>query len=209
MFKCPTEQKLNLIIAGSHEDLALKLRISKDCGLRPIEIAMLKARDIDTDHRSITPTTAKHGAPRALPISDSLNTTLKTYININNIKPDEILFKIASHSFSHIYRMTRNGVAKKLNDQTIKSIRLYVFRHYFGTMTYRRTQSTAHTAYCMGHKNWKNTQVHVDIQEILNSVGDEFNTAVAKTIEEACKLIADGWTVACEFGEAKIFKKRK
>lgn len=66
MFKCPTEQKLNLIIAGSHEDLALKLRISKDCGLRPIEIVMLKARDIDTDHRSITPTTAKHGAPRAL-----------------------------------------------------------------------------------------------------------------------------------------------
>ena len=61
----------------------------------------------------------------------------------------------------------------------------------------------------MGHKNWKNTQVYVDIQEILNSVGDEFNTAVAKTIEEVCKLIADGWTVACEFGEAKIFKKRK
>ncbi|MGD0072171.1 MAG: hypothetical protein ABSB71_11495 [Candidatus Bathyarchaeia archaeon] len=42
-----------------------------------------------------------------------------------------------------------------------------------------------------------------------NPVGDEFNTAVAKNIEEACKLVADGWAVACEFGEAKIFKKRK
>jgi hypothetical protein len=56
---------------------------------------MLKARDIDTDHRSFTPTTAKHGAPIALPISDSLNTALETYINGNNIQPDEILFKIS------------------------------------------------------------------------------------------------------------------
>jgi hypothetical protein len=66
--------------------------------------------------------------------------------------------------------MARNRVAMKLNDQTIKSIRLYDFRHYFGTTTCRRTQSTAHTAYCMGHKNWKNTQVYVYIQEILSSV---------------------------------------
>ena len=56
-------------------------------------------------------------------------------------------------------------------------------------------------------KNWKNTQVYADSQEIRNSVGDEWYTTVAETIDEACKLIAEGWTVACEFGEAKIFKK--
>lgn len=77
IFKCPTEEKLNLIIAGSRETLALKLRISKDCGLRPIEIVTLKAKSIDTDHKNITPITAKHGAPRAIPISESLNTALK------------------------------------------------------------------------------------------------------------------------------------
>ncbi|MGD0643887.1 MAG: hypothetical protein ABSA75_03170 [Candidatus Bathyarchaeia archaeon] len=61
----------------------------------------------------------------------------------------------------------------------------------------------------MGYKTWKNTQLHVDIQEILSSVEDKFNASVAKNIEELFKLIAEGWTVACEFGEAKNFKKRR
>ena len=76
-------------------------------------------------------------------------------------------------------------------------------------MTYKRTQSTAHTAYMMGYKNWKNTQVYVDIQEILNSHSDEYYTAIAETVEEACKLLADGWAYVMEMDGVKIFKKRK
>lgn len=209
LFKCPTEQKLNSIIAGSHEKLALKLRISKECGLRPIEIVNLIAKDLDADRKVLTPKTAKHGASRALKLCEDLCTAIQTYINVNNIKPDERLFKITAHSFGSNYQKNRRRVAKKLGDPTILNIRLYDFRHFFGTMTYKKTQNAVHTAYVLGHRNLKNTQVYIDIQEVLNDQTDEFNTAIAKTIEEACKLVADGWTHVLTIDGVQIFKKRK
>ena len=35
----------------------------------------------------------------------------------------------------------RNKIAKRLNDQTLKQIRLYDIRHYFGTSTYDKTRT--------------------------------------------------------------------
>jgi integrase len=66
----PTLEKLNAFINYARKGLALKLRISK-YGLRPIEVVTLKAKDIDTDHKTITPTTAKKGTPRTVPIDDT------------------------------------------------------------------------------------------------------------------------------------------
>ena len=207
-FHCPTEEKLNLIIAGSHEKLALKLRISKECGLRPIETVTLKAKHINTDNKSISPITAKHGLPRTLPITPNLCTALQAYITQNNIQPDQKIFNITAHSFSQIYRKTRIKVAKNVNDPTINKIRLYDFRHYFGTKTYQKTQNVAITAHALGH-NWKNTQIYVDIQAILNSIEEEYTSATAKTVQEACKLIDQGFQHVTDFQGVAIFRKRK
>lgn len=105
--------------------------------------------------------------------------------------------------------MTRNKVSKKLNDPTIKQIRLYDFRHYFGTKTFQKTQSVGITAKALGHKNWKNTQIYVDIQAILDSIEEDYVTATAETVKEACKLIEQGFTHVLDMQGIAIFKKRK
>ena len=208
-FRVPTTEKLNLLIAEAHFDLSLKLQISKTCGLRPIEIVNLTPEQIDTDRKTISPITAKHGAPRTLPLTENLCNQLKAYISKNNIQPKQKLFPITSHSFSHIYQVARNRLAKKFNDPTINQIRLYDFRHYFGTTTIQKTGSTPLTAYYLGHKDWKNTKVYVDINTVLSSIEQDYVTATAKTVDECCKLIEQGFTKADEVDGIKIYKKRK
>ena len=71
--KIPTEAKVDMIISASNKKLELQLKISKETGLRPIEVVSLRVRDIDFDNRTIHTTTAKRGNPRVLKIkSDTL-----------------------------------------------------------------------------------------------------------------------------------------
>jgi integrase len=57
--KIPTEETLNMIISASPPLLALRLSISKETGLRPIELCNLRVRDIDLVKGIIYPNTAK------------------------------------------------------------------------------------------------------------------------------------------------------
>ena len=66
MPKIPTEEKLNMIISASRPRLALKLLISKETGMRPIEVTHLGVRDVDLETGNLYPSTAKHGSGRRL-----------------------------------------------------------------------------------------------------------------------------------------------
>ena len=55
----PTQEKLNMLIAKAGKTLSPKLQLSKETGLRPIALCNLRVKDIDLDHKTINPTTAK------------------------------------------------------------------------------------------------------------------------------------------------------
>jgi integrase len=76
MVKLPTSQKLENLIAYASKNLATKLLLSKETGLRSIELCNIKVKDIDINQRIVYPTTAKHGSPRALKISPRLQEML-------------------------------------------------------------------------------------------------------------------------------------
>ena len=64
--KIPTKEKIEMLTASSGRILSIKLTISKETGLRPIELCNLKVKDIDLDQKIIYPTTAKHGSAREI-----------------------------------------------------------------------------------------------------------------------------------------------
>jgi hypothetical protein len=45
--------------------------------------------------------------------------------------------------------------------------------------------------------------------QLISFDSDEFFSAIAKTVQDAPKLIEAGFDYVCEFNEVKIFKKRK
>lgn len=60
----------------------------------------------------------------------------------------------------------------------------------------------------LGHKNIKNTLIYTQLVKFQES--DEYNSAVAKTAEEAKQLIESGFDYICTTPEQlMIFRKRK
>ena len=206
IIKLPTKEKLIMLISSAQKPLSIKLRISMEAGLRPIELVRLKTKDIDTDHKAITPTTAKGGNPRIIKITQRLTTTIEEWIRTNNLNPNDRLFNGTSANYGSSYREMRNRLADKLHDPTIKTIRLYDFRHYFCTKTLRDSGDAFFTMNQMGHKKLTTTQLYM---HLVNLESDEWTCRAATTKEEAMSLIEGGFQYVTTIEGMQLFKKRK
>jgi len=205
--RIPTTEKLNILIARASPRLSLKLRLSKETGLRPIEICNLKVKDIDLDRRRIYPTTAKNGAPRTLKISNSLQETLQNHINTNKLNQNDKLFRGTPANYGKNFSAMRNNTAEKLNDQSIKAIRLYDLRHYFATRLYAKTRDLLYVKQQLGHKDIETTLIYV---QLLNfDEEDEWICKVATTVKDSTQLIENGFQYVMEQDGTKLFRKRK
>jgi len=203
--KIPTEEKINQIIVRARGKYVLVFSILRDTGMRPIELERTRVRDIDLDTGVITVRTAKGGLGRSLKVKAQTLAMLKEYLGKHN-------FGLNDQPFPKRKRMTgrwvrlRNTVAEKLKDATFRTIRLYDLRHFVGTMTYHKTKDIIYTQRKLGHRNLKNTMRYV---QLIDFKEDEFTSAVAKTLREACQLIETGFEYVTEFDGIKIFRKPK
>jgi integrase len=204
--RIPTTEKIDMLIARASKRLSLKLRISKETGIRPVELHNLKVKDVDTDQRTIYPTTAKNGAPRTLKISSNLNVALQNHINKNKLNQNDKLFKGTASNYAHCYVRMRNNLADKLDNQSLKSIRLYDFRHYFATRLYAKTRDILYVKQQMGHKNVETTLIYT---QLLNIHDQEWTCKTATNVKEATQLIGNGFEYVTELDGIKLFRKRK
>jgi len=207
--KIPTEEKLKMLIANASKKLALALSISKDTGLRPIEVMRLTPKDIDTQKRLIYPATAKHGSPRVSKIKETTLNQLVSYMAENDIALTARIFGIWNGSdYGKYFRYCRNRLAKKLNDPTIKSIRLYDLRHYYATMLYSKTRDILLVKQQMGHTKLETTLRYT---QLINVNGEEeYTCKTASNDKEATQLIENGFEyVATTPQDFMLFKKRK
>ena len=206
VIKLPTKEKLIMLISSAQRPLSIKLQISMEAGLRPVELMRLKAKDIDLDHNAVMPTTAKGGNPRAIKISNNLKTSIEQWIRDNKLNPNDRLFHGTGANYGYSYREMRNRLAQKMNDPTIKSIRLYDFRHYFCTKTLRDSGDPFFTMCQMGHKKLTTTQLYM---HLVNLESDEWTCRAAATKEEAMSLIEGGFQYVTTIEGVQLFKKRK
>jgi len=202
-----TSEKLEMIIAKAGKTLAIKLRISKECGLRPIELQNLKVKDIDLEQKIIYPSTAKHGTARALKISANLTTLLQTHIITHKLNSNDKLFKGNADRYGNTYRATRNALATKLQDPTIQQIKLYDFRHYYATMLYAKTRDILYVKQQLGHSNINNTLIYT---QLININEDEWTCKATTNSKEATQLIENGFEYVATTPDAlMLFRKRK
>jgi integrase len=156
-----------MLISSARLELSIKLDISAQTGLRPVEIQGdkgLQAKNIHPDQNTITARITKGcNARPPLPIPKELTARLLDYITKHNLKPDEILFTGKARNYGKDYRVFRNRLAKKLQDPTIRTIRLYDLRHAYATKQLRRTQNAEIVRQLMGHKKLDTTQKYLHL----------------------------------------------
>jgi len=203
--KIPTEEKINQIIVRARGKYVLVFSVLRDTGMRPIELERAKVRDIDLDTGIITVRTAKGGLGRSLKVKPQTLAMMKEYLGKHSFGLNDQPFPRRKKMTGRWVRL-RNTVAEKLKDASFRAIRLYDLRHLFGTMTYHRNRDIIYTQRKLGHRNLKNTMRYV---QLINFQEDEFTSAVANTLQQACQLIESGFEYVTEVDGAKLFRKRK
>jgi len=208
----PTDEKVKMLIAAAKTPLSTKLELSYKTGLRPVEVCELKVKDFNKDNNTINPQTAKNGAPRKLTISQRLSDLLTEQITKHNLTEEDYIFGGTPEKYSYSFQRLKTMLAKRLNDTSIKRIRLYDLRHKFCMDTIEKfPQQPFLIMYTMGHKHLNTTEHYVHIQEYLKAITTDgkYLTSTASTVEQAIPLIEQGYIQAAEFNGIKIFKKPK
>jgi integrase len=163
----PTDERIAQFVAAARSTLSLKIQISQQTGLRPIEITGekgLQSKDIHTDQQTITARSAKGcNARPPIRITPELTARIQAHITRKNLKPDDILFKEDSEAYSNTFTRFKTRLAKKLNDPQIENIRLYDIRHAYVTRQLRKTQNTEIVRQIVGHKNLNTTQKYLHL----------------------------------------------
>ena len=204
--RIPTKTQLEMLIAHAGSINSIKLSISKEAGLRPIELCNLRVKDLDKEQRTLYPTTAKNGAPRKLKISSNICQAIINHIESHHLKPDDKLFKGNSANYGKHFRLHRNQLASKLCKPELRSIRLYDFRHYFATMLYAKTKDILLVKQQMGHRKLETTLIYT---QLLDLNDDEWTCRTANIVKQATELIEHGFTYVTGIDGHKLFQKRK
>jgi hypothetical protein len=77
-------------------------------------------------------------------------------------------------------------------------------------MEYHKTHDIFHVKRLLGHKNLKNTAIYITLETgMFQTENNDFHVAVAKTLEDACKLLEVGSEYVCGMHDARLFRKRK
>jgi len=63
-----------------------------------------------------------------------------------------------------------------------------------------------HVMDLLGHRNIESTLVYT---HLIDFEGDEYHSAVAKSVEEARKLLETGFEYVCQKDDIMLFRKRK
>ena len=196
-----------MLIANATPRMALFLSMSKDLGTRPIELTWLKVKDINLKNGIVTITSAKHCNGRTLKLKSTTLDMLKQYISKKELNQNDRLFPTSSDYIGDSYRRLRNKLATKLQDPTIKQIRLYDFRHYYATMLYHKTKDLLHVKVALGHKDLRQTLRYTQLLETTEE--DEYTCKTATNIKEATALIESGFEYHDEIDGYKLYRKRK
>jgi integrase len=197
----PTETEINDLIAGSNKKTSVFLQLLKETGMRCGEAFMLKWTDFDFENRTVNITPEKGSEPRQLKISPQLISMLNSLP-----RKKEETFACSSRHFTRYFRDQRAKVANKLKNERIRRITFHTFRHWKATMEFHKTRNILHVMKMLGHRNIQNTLLYT---QLISFENDEYHSATAKTVEEAQKLIEAGFEYTCEFGDVKIFRRRK
>jgi integrase/recombinase XerD len=196
-----TEAELDQLIAGCSRRMATFLQMLKETGMRCGEACQLKWTDIDLVNNSVRITPEKGGNPRNLRISNKLVSMLNEMPK-NNIKA----FTHNTDRWIRNFARQRKRIAAKLKNPRLTQITFHTFRHWKATMEYHKTKDILHVKEILGHKSINNTLLYT---QLVSFKEDEFTAKVAHSEKEACQLIESGFDFVCNFGDNKLFRKRK
>jgi len=202
----PTEQQLDILIAGLGKKTATYCQLLKDTGCRPGELSEVTWQSFNYALKTVRICAAEKGSnSRILPITDKAIEMLA-----NLPQRQGRIFSNANDMRTNLF-MQRRRIAKKLGCKEILLISFKTFRHFKGTMEQHKTKDPWAVKLILGHKSIKSTENYIHYEKMIfgSQANDQFTVKVADTLDDAVKLMEVGFEYHAEVEGHKLFRKRK
>ena len=203
MPKIPLEEDIDTIINGCSKKYAVLFRILKETGIMPYELSKVSLSDIDLEKGILNVQGFKGHASRSFKLKSDTLAKLKWYIHSYGDKKP--LFPNAEW-ICRAWRNYRNRIAKQENKTMLRNIHLYHLRHYFASTFCHKYRDPILLMTMLGHKKLQTIMVYT---QLLGFQNEDYTSAVAKTLEEASKLVESGFEYVTTFDNLMLFRKRK
>jgi len=195
----PTRENIMKVISASRK-YATIFTVLMETGLMPKELEQITLKDIDFERRILSARGYKGHASRNFRLSKKTTAMLKDYFNKYDKIPE-------SKWIGSLWRKHRNTVAKKLQDPSLKNIRLYDLRHFYATMLYQKTRDILLVKQQMGHKKLETTLIYTQL--LAFNQEEEYTIRTAQNVKEATELLEHGFQYVQEMDGMSLYRKRK
>ena len=163
----------------------------------------LKWRDVDLEAGTVRVNEPeKNSNPRILKVSNKLITMLNTLPRTG----ERVFGAVLRASVYGTFWEQRRRIARKLQNARLLQISFHTLRHWKATTEYYRTRDILHVKQMLGHKSITNTLIYT---QLINFESDEYSSAVAKSLEDARKLVEAGFDYVTDMDGCKLFRRRK
>jgi integrase len=201
--RIPAKEELLSVVSASSNKYSVIFKILMETGVMPVELANVDRRDVDLERGILSVQGLKGHTSRSFKLKSDTLACLKLYLyRVKDEKPFP-----DSKWMGKIWRRLRKRVAERLCNPSVRTIRLYDLRHFYATTLYHRTKDILLVKQQLGHKKIETTLIYTQLVQF--SEEDEFHSATAKTVDEAAKLIEQGFDYICDVDGVKLFRKRK
>ncbi len=163
--------------------------------------------DLDPERNKITIKSSKNGNARILTVSKELLNLL-----FSLPKTEKTVFpKRSLNSKQANFNRRMKKLARQQNNPRFIKIHHHTFRHCKALREYHKTRSMQHVQRVLGHKSIMTTQRYVDLYEEIygNLKPENYICETASTIQEAKKLIEQGFEYVSEIESVQIYRKVK
>lgn len=200
----PLEKDIDELIASCGKKLSTVLQLLKESGMRIGECLRLDWSDVDFEKRTIVLNNPeKHGNPRMFKISEKLVAMMNRLPRDNG----KVFGGNSWRTMFNNFNAQRKRSAKKLGNPNLLKIHFHTLRHWKATMEYNRTKDILYVMKLLGHRSIANTLLYTQLVEFEDA--NLFHSATASTVEDARKLLEDGWEYICQNQNIMLFRKRK
>ena len=201
--KIPSKEDIIKVISASPRKYATIFKILMETGIMPFELWKTSRKDIDLDKGLLYVQGHKGHASRTFKLSNETLAMLKEYLQ--RYRED---YPFPNPMWiGRTWRIVRHRIAKKLKDPEIKHIKLYSLRHHYACELYYRTKDILLVKQQLGHKKIETSMIYVQLVNFNEE--DEFYSATARNVQEAQKLVENGFEYVCDIEDVKLFRKRK
>jgi integrase len=196
----PTKENIMKIISSRNGKYPTIFKILMETGLMPYELSQVKPTDIDTERGILNARGFKSHKSRTFKLNAETTAMLKLYLAKHQSFP-------ASKWIQEAWIKAKKKIATKLQDPTLKAIRLYDLRHFYATMLYDRTKDLLLVKQQLGHSRIETTMIYTQLVNFNEN--EEYTVKTATNLKEATELLEHGFTYIQEIDGIKLYRKRK